>query len=160
GLSMSLTYAMGMRDGFTFSAGAIDYALNFGKATNPLGLALFGVVYFFVYFVVFYFMIKTFNLKTPGREDEDILTAPIGIDLGINEETSKYVDALGGIDNIKSIDSCITRLRLTVGDSSNISDAQIKALGAKGVIRPSKDSIQIVLGQKAEKIADELRKLK
>ena len=105
-------------------------------------------------------MIKTFNLKTPGREDEDILTAPIGIDLGTNEETSKYVDALGGIDNIKSIDSCITRLRLTVGDSSNISDAQIKALGAKGVIRPSKDSIQIVLGQKAEKIADELRKLK
>ena len=104
-------------------------------------------------------MIKTFNLKTPGREDEGVtaMTAP---DLGITEETAKYVELLGGIDNIKSIDSCITRLRLTVNDSSNISDAKLKALGAKGVIRPSKDAVQIVLGQKAEKMADELRKLK
>ena len=78
----------------------------------------------------------------------------------ITEETAKYVELLGGIDNIKSIDSCITRLRLTVNDSSNISDAKLKALGAKGVIRPSKDAVQIVLGQKAEKMADELRKLK
>ena len=159
GSSMALTYAMGMRDGFSFSAGAIDYFLNFGIATKPLGIALFGVVYFFLYFVIFYFMIKTFNLKTPGREDEDVaaMTAP---DLGITEETAKYVELLGGIDNIKSIDSCITRLRLTVNDSSNISDAKLKALGAKGVIRPSKDAVQIVLGQKAEKMADELRKLK
>ena len=159
GVSMALTYAMGMRDGFSFSAGAIDYFLNFGIATKPLGIALFGVVYFFLYFVIFYFMIKTFNLKTPGREDEDVaaMTAP---DLGITEETAKYVELLGGIDNIKSIDSCITRLRLTVNDSSNISDAKLKALGAKGVIRPSKDAVQIVLGQKAEKMADELRKLK
>ena len=159
GTSMALTYAMGMRDGFSFSAGAIDYFLNFGIATKPLGIALFGVVYFFLYFVIFYFMIKTFNLKTPGREDEDVtaMTAP---DLGITEETAKYVELLGGIDNIKSIDSCITRLRLTVNDSSNISDAKLKALGAKGVIRPSKDAVQIVLGQKAEKMADELRKLK
>lgn len=159
GVSMALTYAMGMRDGFSFSAGAIDYFLNFGIATKPLGIALFGVVYFFLYFVIFYFMIKTFNLKTPGREDEDLaaMTAP---DLGITEETAKYVELLGGIDNIKSIDSCITRLRLTVNDSSNISDAKLKALGAKGVIRPSKDAVQIVLGQKAEKMADELRKLK
>ena len=81
-------------------------------------------------------------------------------DLGIAEETAKYVEILGGIDNIKSIDSCITRLRLTVNDSSNISDEKLKALGAKGVIRPSKDAVQIVLGQKAEKMADELRKLK
>ena len=159
GISMALTYAMGMRDGFSFSAGAIDYVLNFGIATKPIGLALFGVVYFFVYFAVFYFMIKTFNLKTPGREDEDV-SAMTATDLGITEETARYVELLGGIDNIKSIDSCITRLRLTVNDSSNISDEKLKSLGAKGVIRPSKDAVQIVLGQKAEKIADELRKLK
>lgn len=160
GLSMAVTYTLGMRDGFGFSAGLIDYVLNFKIATKPVGLALFGVVYFFIYFVVFYFMIKTFNLKTPGREDEDTYIAPTATNLGISEETGRYVDELGGIDNIKSIDSCITRLRLTVGDSSKISDERIMALGAKGVIRPSKDAIQIVLGQKAEKIADELRKMK
>ena len=160
GLSMAVTYTLGMRDGFGFSAGLIDYVLNFKIATTPVGLALFGVVYFFIYFVVFYFMIKTFNLKTPGREDEDTYIAPTATNLGISEETGRYVDELGGIDNIKSIDSCITRLRLTVGDSSKISDERIMALGAKGVIRPSKDAIQIVLGQKAEKIADELRKMK
>lgn len=159
GLSLAVTYGLGMRDGFSFSAGFIDYFLNYGIATKPAALALFGLAYFFIYFGVFYFMIKVFNLKTPGREDHEV-TAATAPDLGITEETGKYVELLGGIDNIKSIDSCITRLRLTVGDSSQIDDDKLKALGAKGVIRPSKDAIQIVLGQKAEKLADELRKLK
>ena len=166
GISLSVTYALGMRDGFYFSAGAIDYFLNFGKAAKPIQLALFGLVYFCIYFVVFYFFIKKFNLKTPGREDEDIVTdrggtvTATGKELELSEEAVKYAEVLGGLDNIKSIDSCITRLRLTVKNAEIINDAQIKALGAKGIIRPSKDAIQIVLGQKAEKIADELKKMK
>lgn len=159
GISLSLTYALGMRDGFSFSAGFIDYFLNYGIATKPIALAVFGVAYFFIYFGIFYFMIKVFNLKTPGREENDI-TSEKTSDMGITEETAKYVEVLGGIDNIKSIDSCITRLRLTVGDSTQIEDSKIMALGARGVIRPSKEVIQIVLGQKAEKLADELKKLK
>ncbi|MEU7067108.1 PTS transporter subunit EIIC [Streptomyces sp. NPDC046161] len=73
GISMALTWSLGMKDGFGFSAGAIDYLLNLGKATNPLGLALVGLCFAAVYYFVFRFAITKFNLPTPGREsDEEI----------------------------------------------------------------------------------------
>ncbi|MEU3598449.1 PTS transporter subunit EIIC [Streptomyces sp. NPDC006798] len=73
GVSMALTWALGMRDGFGFSAGAIDYVLNFGIASNPIGLALVGVAFGALYYVVFRFAITKFNLPTPGRESDDEL---------------------------------------------------------------------------------------
>jgi N-acetylglucosamine PTS system EIICBA or EIICB component len=73
GVSMALTWALGMKDGFGFSAGAIDYLLNLGKATNPFGLALVGLCFAAVYYVVFRFAIVKFNLPTPGRESDEEL---------------------------------------------------------------------------------------
>ncbi|GAA2645453.1 PTS transporter subunit EIIC [Streptomyces spororaveus] len=73
GVSMALTWALGMKDGFGFSAGAIDYLLNLGKATNPFGLALVGLCFAAVYYVVFRFAITKFNLPTPGRESDEEL---------------------------------------------------------------------------------------
>ncbi|MFF3679119.1 PTS transporter subunit EIIC [Streptomyces sp. NPDC002120] len=73
GISMALTWALGMKDGFGFSAGAIDYLLNLGKATNPFGLALVGLCFAAVYYVVFRFAIVKWNLPTPGRESDEEL---------------------------------------------------------------------------------------
>ncbi|MFC9495087.1 MULTISPECIES: PTS transporter subunit EIIC [unclassified Streptomyces] len=73
GVSMALTWALGMKDGFGFSAGAVDYFLNLGIATNPLGLALVGLCFAVVYYVVFRFAITKFNIPTPGRESDEEL---------------------------------------------------------------------------------------
>jgi N-acetylglucosamine PTS system EIICBA or EIICB component len=74
GVSMALTWSLGMKDGFGFSAGAIDYLLNFGIASYPLGLALVGLCFAAVYYAVFRFAITKFDLPTPGRESEEDLT--------------------------------------------------------------------------------------
>ncbi|MFF5599713.1 PTS transporter subunit EIIC [Streptomyces noursei] len=73
GVSMALTWALGMKDGFGFSAGLIDYVLNLGIASNPLGLALVGLCFAALYYVVFRFAITKFNLPTPGRESDEEL---------------------------------------------------------------------------------------
>ncbi len=73
GVSMALTWALGMKDGFGFSAGAIDFGLNLGIATNPWGLALVGLCFAAVYYVIFRFAITRFNLPTPGRESDEEL---------------------------------------------------------------------------------------
>jgi PTS system N-acetylglucosamine-specific IIC component len=73
GVSMALTWALGMKDGFGFSAGAVDYFLNLGIATNPLGLALVGLCFAVVYYVIFRFAITKFNIPTPGRESDEEL---------------------------------------------------------------------------------------
>ncbi|MEU2455594.1 PTS transporter subunit EIIC [Streptomyces sp. NPDC012765] len=73
GVSMALTWGLGMKDGFGFSAGAVDYLLNLGKATNPLGLAIVGLCFAVVYYVIFRFAITKFNLPTPGRESDEEL---------------------------------------------------------------------------------------
>jgi PTS system N-acetylglucosamine-specific IIC component len=70
GTSLALVNALGIHHGFTFSAGAIDYLLNFGKATHPLWLIPIGLAYSVIYYFVFRFVIRKWNLKTPGREDD------------------------------------------------------------------------------------------
>lgn len=161
GVALAVTSVLGIRHGFSFSAGAIDYFLNMGLATNgwlliPIGLAV-GVIYF----LLFVFFIKKFDLETPGRED-DAEVAAVGEAIknqGIAAVAAAYLEKLGGKNNIEDVDSCITRLRLTVKDASIISDTDMRALGASGVIRPSKKNIQVVVGTSAELIASEMKKL-
>lgn len=160
GLSMAITYALGMRLGFAFSAGLFDYALNFNIATKPLLLIVVGAVTFFIYYFFFVFVIKKFDLPTPGRIDEaKEQTDDIIKDEGLAGLAAKYTIALGGADNISEIDACITRLRLNVIDSSIIKDSDLKKLGAAGVMRLNKNSIQVVVGTQAELIADEMKKV-
>jgi PTS system N-acetylglucosamine-specific IIC component len=159
-----------MLAGFGFSAGLFDMVLNWGLATNPIALVVMGLVYFGVYFGIFYTLIRVMNLKTPGREDEtEVATATAGEgeaspqaaagkstkgDLAAN-----YAHLLGGFDNMTKIDACITRLRLTLKDTSLVDEAGIKALGAAAVVRIGSNNIQVVIGPEAEIIADEMKSL-
>ena len=153
--------ALGIRNGFSFSAGLVDYLVNLPVAGKPLLLILVGLVFGAIYFVIFYFAIIKFDLKTPGREDESEEEETPVLSGGSDDDLARaYVSALGGFDNLKNIDACITRLRLTIKDNALIDEKKIKALGASGVIRPSADTIQVVVGTKAEILAERMKKMR
>lgn len=156
GVSMAVTHSLGILHGFGFSAGAIDYFLNMNLATKgwlliPVGL-VFGVIYYFV----FLFSIKTFNIPTPGREEDGLIDRE---ELSIPDLAAEVLEALGGLHNLTSIDSCITRLRLEAKNRDIINDAKLKALGARGVLKPGQTSVQVIFGAKAELIAQEINKM-
>ena len=152
--------SLGVLHGFTFSAGFIDYALNFNLATKPLLILLVGLVMAIVYFVVFYFAIVKFNLPTPGREEEDDeFTENMSIAGDYNELAKQYVDYLGGIENLSTVDNCATRLRLEVKNSSLINEKGLKSIGARGVVHLNKKNVQIIVGTNVEFISDAIKAL-
>lgn len=163
GIVSAVVYTLGILHGFTFSAGAFDYLLSFGKATKPLLIILVGLVAAVVYFFIFYFLIKKLNLKTPGREDDDGLDptqdehTPSGIK-EYDQLAAKYITELGGKENIANIDNCVTRLRLEIKDMNKVNDAALKQLGAKGVLRLGATSLQVVIGTDVEFLADAMKK--
>ncbi|HBQ3449831.1 TPA: PTS N-acetyl glucosamine transporter subunit IIABC [Klebsiella variicola] len=166
GISLFIATALGIHAGFSFSAGAIDYVLMYSlpaASKNVWMLLVMGVVFFFVYFLLFSAVIRMFNLKTPGREDKaaDVVTeeANSNTEEGLIQLATSYIAAVGGTDNLKAIDACITRLRLTVGDSAKVNDAACKRLGASGVVKLNKQTIQVIVGAKAESIGDEMKKV-
>ncbi|HHT2315045.1 TPA: PTS N-acetyl glucosamine transporter subunit IIABC [Klebsiella pneumoniae] len=166
GISLFIATALGIHAGFSFSAGAIDYVLMYSlpaASKNVWMLLVMGVVFFFVYFLLFSAVIRMFNLKTPGREDKaaDVVTeeANSNTEEGLTQLATSYIAAVGGTDNLKAIDACITRLRLTVGDSAKVNDAACKCLGASGVVKLNKQTIQVIVGAKAESIGDEMKKV-
>ncbi|MEW4009293.1 PTS N-acetyl glucosamine transporter subunit IIABC [Klebsiella pneumoniae] len=166
GISLFIATALGIHAGFSFSAGAIDYVLMYSlpaASKNVWMLLVMGVVFFFVYFLLFSAVIRMFNLKTPGREDKaaDVVTeeANSNTEEGLTQLATSYIAAVGGTDNLKAIDACITRLRLTVGDSAKVNDAACKRLGASGVVKLIKQTIQVIVGAKAESIGDEMKKV-
>lgn len=154
GVSMALMYTLNVHLGFTFSAGFIDYVLFFKQAQNPLYLLPIGAVAFVLYYFIFDFFIRKFNLPTIGRD------ADSGVEVSLVKADSKalqFIESLGGSDNLISVDACTTRLRLTVKDSTTINRNMLKALGARGVIAPSKESLQVILGPTADNVASEIR---
>ena len=164
GLSLVVTNALGMLHGFGFSAGLFDLVLNWNRATNPAGLVLTGLVFSVLYFILFFLAIKLFDLKTPGREDEQqegAATKPLG-DAG-GEGSSvlarHYAQALGGVTNLTSIDACITRLRLTVASFDKIDEKRLKTLGARGVVRLGDSGVQVIVGPEAEVIAGAIQNI-
>ncbi|ATC34026.1 PTS N-acetyl-D-glucosamine transporter [Caulobacter vibrioides] len=155
GLSMALMNMLDVRLGFGFSAGLFDYVLNFNKATRPWLLIPVGLVYGAIYYGVFRFAIVRFDLKTPGREVEAALsieTVTTGGGRGAD-----FLSALGGAANLVSVDACTTRLRLIVVDQSAVNEPALKALGARGVVKPSDKALQVVLGPIADTVAGEIR---
>lgn len=156
GLSLAMCSLLDIKLGFGFSAGAIDYVLNYGLATKPLWGLLMGGVYFVVYYFLFVLAIKEFDIKTPGREgagDVQMDPAVVPGDSEINVLAADCALALGGVPNLESIDSCITRLRLEVVDPSLVDEGSLKRLGARGVIRVGEKGVQVVLGTRAELVA-------
>ena len=119
-----------------------------------------GLAAFAVFFAVFYFAIKKFDLKTPGREDDQ--EGELNIELANNDYTAMaaiILEGLGGKENIASAEHCITRLRLEVKDRLQVNEAKIKSSGAAGVIRPGKTSVQVIIGPKVQFVYDEFKKL-
>ncbi|PLR38855.1 PTS N-acetyl glucosamine transporter subunit IIABC [Chimaeribacter californicus] len=165
GISLFVATMLGIHAGFSFSAGAIDYALMYNlpaASSNVWMLLVMGLVAFVVYFAVFSAVIRMFNLKTPGREDESTLVRPeanSNTEEGLADLSRSYISAIGGSDNLKGIDACITRLRLSVKDAGRVNDAECKRLGASGVVKLNKQSIQVIVGAKAESIADTMKRL-
>ncbi|UVM22968.1 N-acetylglucosamine-specific PTS transporter subunit IIBC [Pseudomonas wadenswilerensis] len=156
GLAMALCDLLNIRLGFTFSGGAIDMALGWGRSTNGWMVFPVGLLYALVYYFVFDFCIRRFDLKTPGREDQPSEEAPAPDSSA--PRGKRYIDALGGGANLLSVDACTTRLRLLLKDRSLAQDAVLKTLGAMAVVRPgSGGSLQVVVGPLADTIADEIR---
>ena len=162
GIFAAVTVALGFRAGFMFSAGATDliFSASLPAAAKTWLIIPMGIAAFVVFFLVFLFAIKTFNLKTPGREDDNEEEAKI--ELANNDYTAMaqvILEGLGGKDNIASMDHCITRLRLEVKDRLLVNEAKIKSSGASGVIRPGKNSVQVIIGPKVQFVFEEFKKL-
>jgi PTS system N-acetylglucosamine-specific IIC component len=155
GLAMVIMDALGVKLGFGFSAGLFDYVLNFGLATRPLLLLPVGAAYFLIYFVTFSWGIRRFKLATPGREPA--AQVPAGRTVAAGDRGERFVTALGGPANLKSMDACTTRLRLSLADLAKVDEPALRALGARGIVRPGGDSIQVVLGPIADQVLGEIR---
>jgi PTS system N-acetylglucosamine-specific IIC component len=158
GLALVVANMFGTLHGFGFSAGLIDFVLNWGLATKPFTLLLIGLGFGALYFFTFSFAIRAFNLKSPGREDDEdeAAAAPAG-DAKSGDLARQYLKALGGHDNLTSIDACITRLRLTLKDRSVADEVVLKKLGAKGVVKLGENNLQVILGPLAEIVAGEMK---
>ena len=164
GIFTMITVALGFRSVFPFSAGAMDL---FFSASLPAAALLWliiplGIAAFLVFYFVFLFAIKKFDLKTPGREDDDDLEAEKNVELASDDFTAiaaKILEGCGGKENIASIDNCVTRLRLEVKDMTAVNDKVIKSAGVAGVIRPGKTSVQVIVGTKVQFVADAFSKL-
>ena len=164
GIFTIITVALGFRAGFSFSAGAMDllFSSSLPAAQKTWLILPLGIAAFIVFYVVFLFAIKKFDLKTPGREDDDDLEAEKNIELANDDYTAiaaKILEGCGGKENITSIDNCITRLRLEVKDITAVNDKVIKSAGVAGVIKPGKTSVQVIIGTKVQFVADAFSEL-
>ena len=163
GIFTIITVALGFRAGFSFSAGATDllFSSTLPAAQKTVLIIPLGIAAFVVFYLVFLFAIKKFNLKTPGREDDD-LEEEKNVQLASDDYTEiakKILAGCGGKGNIVSIDNCVTRLRLEVRDMTAVNDKAIKAAGVAGVIKPGKTSVQVIVGTKVQFVADAFSKL-
>ena len=166
GIFTIITYYVGFRAGFCFSAGATDLVFSsfLPAANNTLMIIPLGIAAFVVFYLVFYFAITKFNLKTPGREDEEADFAEVdkNAKLANNDFTAiaaAVLEGLGGKENVESLDNCITRLRLEVKDGTLVNEKKIKAAGVAGVMRPSQTAVQVIIGTKVQFVADEMAKM-
>ncbi|PWC35907.1 N-acetylglucosamine-specific PTS transporter subunit IIBC [Azospirillum sp. TSO35-2] len=171
GVAMVLMDVLNVKLGFGFSAGLFDYVLNYGKATNPILLLPIGAVYFALYYGLFRFVILRFDLKTLGRDDIAIpagqaepaasgVRSPAPVPAGgvvASDRATAYLAALGGAENLRAVEACTTRLRLSVADGGRVNEAELKRLGARGVVRPSNNSVQVIVGPIADQLAGEIQ---
>jgi len=158
GISVFISAHMEWMAGFGFSAGLVDLILS---SRNPLAkdwymLIVQGLVFFLLYYFVFLSLIKVFNLKTLGREEENMNTVKTLAD-DAELLAARYLSALGGLNNIEVIDACITRLRLTLKNRSIINETELKALGAMGVVKLGENNLQVIIGPQAENIATRMK---
>lgn len=162
-ISLIISASMQWIAGFGFSAGFIDLVL---ASRNPLAVKWYmlivqGLVFFVLYYLIFDFAIRKFNLKTPGREEdenESYGNTFTSKNSSYSDKAKLLLPLLGGAENIVDVDNCITRLRLEVKDNSVINEAEIKK-NFPGILKPSKTSVQVIVGTDVQLLADEFKKL-
>jgi PTS system N-acetylglucosamine-specific IIC component len=158
GISMALMHVLGVRLGFTFSAGGFDYLLSYGLSSKGWVLLPVGLVYGLVYYGLFRVVIERFDLRTPGRDPiSELSAAPPAAPLALGDRGRAFLRALGGAANLEQVSACTTRLRLEVRSNQAVDEAALRSLGARGVVRPAPGSLQVVLGPEADQLADALR---
>ena len=128
---------------------------------NTWAIIPIGLVVAVIYYIVFRFVIVKLDLKTPGREDDDLEEEKKVVlsNNNFTEVAAVILEGLGGKENITSLDNCITRLRLEIKDYTRVDEKKIKSAGVAGVMRPSKTSVQVIVGTKVQFVADEMKKM-
>lgn len=162
GIFTFITVLVGFRAGFSFSAGATDllFSAPLPAAQKTWLIIPLGIAAFIVFYVVFRFAITKFDLKTPGREDDDEDESRVVLSTSDYDGVAAIIlEGLGGKENITSLDNCITRLRMEIKDYTKVDDKKIKSAGIAGIIRPSKTSVQVIVGTKVQFVADAMKKM-
>ncbi|QDP39955.1 N-acetylglucosamine-specific PTS transporter subunit IIBC [Radiobacillus deserti] len=165
GLSLFIAASFNWTAGFGFSAGFVDFFLSsrLPLANHPLMLIVQGLVFAVIYYFVFRFLITKFNIKTPGREDDDadeVVAGESNDDDKFAVMAAKIYEGLGGDANVVSVDNCVTRLRLEVKDMDAVDQQKIKATGVPGINVVSEHNIQVIVGTNVQFVADEMHKLR
>jgi PTS system N-acetylglucosamine-specific IIC component len=166
GLALVIMNLLNVKLGFGFSAGLFDYVLYFNKSTNPLLLLPVGAAYFAIYYVLFRVVITKFDLKTLGREPGGIggmggmvlgmAGDAVSVPGALTMRGAQYLAALGGAANVREVEACATRLRLSLMDDARLDEAALKQLGARGVLRISAGNAQVIIGPQADQVAGEI----
>lgn len=141
----------------------VVFGILHGLTTKWYMVPIVAFIWFVSYYAIFRFAITRFNIKTPGRDsdektaDKDKSTKPITTKSGY--DTGAMLQALGGKENIITLDNCITRLRMSIKDMSKVDDAELKSLKAIGVVRLNDNNLQVVIGPQVQSVKDELERL-
>lgn len=163
GIFTVIVSLIGFRAGFSFSAGATDlvFSASLPAAQNTWMIIPLGIAAFVVFYVVFRLAIVKFDLKTPGREDDDVEAEKKAVlsNSDYTQVASIILEGLGGKANVTSLDNCITRLRMEIKDYTLVDEKKIKSAGVAGVMRPGKTSVQVIVGTKVQFVADEMKKM-
>jgi D-glucosamine PTS system EIICBA component len=155
GLSFTVLDMLHVRHGYTFSGGAIDYILNWGKATHPGYIIPVGIVFALLYYFMFRFAIRKWDLKTPGREpEEELQNKKEPVKAG--SQAAGILAAFGGKDNLSNLDACITRLRITVNDPKKVDKQELKNLGATGVLEMG-NNFQAIYGTQSDALKEQMK---
>lgn len=156
GFGFLIMYLLNVYLGYTFSGGFIDFLLlNILPNKTAWWLVIpVGIVYAILYYFIFRFIIKKLNYKTPGREDKEMQNNSVSV----SELPFKVLDAMGGKENIKHLDACITRLRVEVNEKSQVDVESLKQLGASGVLEVG-NNMQAIFGPKSDQIKHDMAQI-
>ena len=147
---------LGIRHGMTFSHGLIDFIVLFNRSSNAWWLLVIGPAWALAYYALFRGVIQRFDLKTPGRElERDVEAATATPAAAAGGMAGELVAAFGGRANIRSLDACITRLRVELVDPGRANADRLKALGATGVVQVA-DNLQAIFGTRSENLKSDM----
>ena len=155
GLAFAITNYLGIKMAMSFSNGLIDYVLYFGISTKPLWIIFLGLIYAVIYYAIFRIVIVVFDLKTPGREDYSEGKQKLVVS---SELAKNLITAFGGKGNIKNLDACITRLRVTINKPEDVDQDRIKQLGATALVVVGQN-MQAIFGPQSDNIRTEMQEM-